>query len=222
MTGASIDPLEIDEYIARGGYRSLYEVLTTMSPSEVCDAVETSGLRGRGGGGFPAGKKWKFAQGTAADQKYLICNADEGDPGAFMDRSIIESDPHSVIEGMTIGARAIGASRGFIYIRNEYPHALRTLTRAIDDARACGFLGTDILGSGLERDVGGEFADAVAAVNAHAAPVLALDIPTGLHGDSGHVMGAAVGAAASVMVRNKRNKVLNAAAAASTTEEKAS
>ena len=136
-----IDPTNIDEYIAHGGYRGLVDVLTSMTPMQVCEAVETSGLRGRGGGGFPTGKKWKFAQGTASDQKYLICNADEGDPGAFMDRAVIEGDPHRLLEGMAIAAYGIGATKAYVYIRAEYPLAIRRLRLAIDQANAAGLIG---------------------------------------------------------------------------------
>ena len=116
-----IDPGNIHEYIAHGGYGSIAKVLRTMTPDAVCDLIEKSGLRGRGGGGFPTGKKWKFARAAVADQKYLICNADEGDPGAFMDRAVCESDPHRLLEGMLIAAYAIGATKAYVYIRAEYP-----------------------------------------------------------------------------------------------------
>ena len=148
-----IDPEKIDEAIARGAYRGLAKALTSMSSEEIVAEVKTSGLRGRGGGGFPTGMKWELTAKQAETQKFIVCNADEGDPGAFMDRSIIESDPHSVIEGMTIGARAIGASRGFIYIRNEYPLAVERMELALDQAREYGLLGTDILGTGFDFDV---------------------------------------------------------------------
>ena len=142
-----IDPAEIDEYIAQGGYAALSKALKGMSPEEVCDTVETSGLRGRGGGGFPAGRKWKFAQQRPADQKYLICNADEGDPGAFMDRAVIEGDPHRLVEGMALAAYAIGASKAYVYIRAEYPLAIERLRQAIAQAEAYGLLGENILGT---------------------------------------------------------------------------
>jgi NADH:ubiquinone oxidoreductase subunit F (NADH-binding) len=119
-----IDPGSIDEYIARGGYSSLESALRTKKPEEVCEIVTRGGLRGRGGGGFPSGVKWKFARDTQADHKYLICNADEGDPGAFMDRAVAESDPYRLLEGMVIAAYAIGASKAYIYIRAEYPLAI--------------------------------------------------------------------------------------------------
>jgi NADH:ubiquinone oxidoreductase subunit F (NADH-binding)/(2Fe-2S) ferredoxin len=145
-----INSEEIDEYIARDGYRALAKVLTQMTPSELIEEIKASGLRGRGGAGFPTGKKWEICRNQPDSEKYIICNADEGDPGAFMDRSIVESDPHSVIEGMLIGARAIGAQHGFIYIRNEYPLALKILMRAIEQAEAYGLLGEDILGTGFK------------------------------------------------------------------------
>ncbi len=145
-----IDPEAIDEYIARGGYKALAKALTQMTPEEVVEEVLNAGLRGRGGAGFPTGKKWQICAAQPGDEKYIICNADEGDPGAFMDRSIVESDPHAVLEGMSIGARAIGAHEGFIYIRNEYPLALKRLLLAIDEATEYGLLGEDILGSGFD------------------------------------------------------------------------
>ena len=148
-----IDPGSIDEYIARGGYSALAKALKTCTPDEVCDLVETSGLRGRGGGGFPTGKKWKFARATAADQKYLICNADEGDPGAFMDRAVGESDPHRLIEGMAIAAYAIGATKAYIYIRAEYPLAVARLKEAIAQAKAYGLIGHNILDTGNNLDI---------------------------------------------------------------------
>ncbi|MBZ5551631.1 MAG: FAD-dependent oxidoreductase [Acidobacteriia bacterium] len=148
-----IDPGNIAEYIARGGYSAAAKVLRMQTPDQVCDLVERSGLRGRGGGGFPTGKKWKFARGAAADQKYLICNADEGDPGAFMDRAVCESDPHRLLEGILIAAYAIGATKAYIYIRAEYPLAVKRLTAAIAQARAHGLLGQDILKSGVDLDI---------------------------------------------------------------------
>ena len=147
-----IDPEKIDEYIARDGYAALAKAVTTMTPQEVIDEVKTSGLRGRGGGGFPTGIKWDSCKraGEERDEvRYVICNADEGDPGAFMDRSIIESDPHSVIEGMIIGAYAMGSQQGYIYIRKEYPIALDRLNTAIEQAREYGLLGDDIFGTGF-------------------------------------------------------------------------
>ena len=130
-----IDPENIDEYIAFDGYRALGKALTEMTPQQVIDEVLKSGLRGRGGAGFPTGKKWQFAAASKADQKYMVCNADEGDPGAFMDRSVLEGDPHAVLEAMAIGGYAIGASVGYIYVRAEYPIAVKRLQIAIDQAR---------------------------------------------------------------------------------------
>jgi len=148
-----IDPLKIEEYIAREGYQALAKVLTEMTPEEVITEVTRSGLRGRGGAGFPTGLKWKFARQTQSDVKYIICNADEGDPGAFMDRSVLEGDPHSLIEGMAIGAYAIGAKQGYVYLRAEYPLAVERLQYAIDQAREYGLLGKDIMGTGFEFDL---------------------------------------------------------------------
>jgi NADH:ubiquinone oxidoreductase subunit F (NADH-binding)/(2Fe-2S) ferredoxin len=148
-----IDPEQIDEYIARGGYTALVKALTKMKPEQIIEQVKQSGLRGRGGAGFPTGKKWELVAGAERTPKYLVCNADEGDPGAFMDRSIIESDPHSILEGMMIGARATGASGGYVYIRNEYPLARERLVKAIEQAREYGLLGEDILGNGLNFDI---------------------------------------------------------------------
>ena len=148
-----IDPENIEEYIAFDGYRALGKVLTEMTPEQVIQTVLDSGLRGRGGAGFPTGLKWRFAAGNAADQKYVCCNADEGDPGAFMDRSILEGDPHVVIEAMAIAAYAIGASQGYIYVRAEYPIAVHRLQVAIAQARQYGLLGRDIFGTGFDFDV---------------------------------------------------------------------
>jgi NADH-quinone oxidoreductase F subunit len=148
-----VDPNSIQEHIARGGYGAFLKVIHTMTPAQACDAVEASGLRGRGGGGFPTGKKWKIALASDADQKYIICNADEGDPGAFMDRSVIEGDPHRVLEGIAIGAYAIHAGKAYIYIRAEYPLAIKNLKKAIADAKAYGLLGENIYGSGFDLDV---------------------------------------------------------------------
>jgi len=142
-----VNPESIDEYIAFGGYAALYKTLKNHSSADICDIIEKSGLRGRGGGGFPTGKKWKIAHQQENNQKYLICNADEGDPGAFMDRAAIEGDPHRLIEGMAIGAYAIGASIGYIYIRAEYPLAISRLRLAIEQAKKYGFLGKNIFGS---------------------------------------------------------------------------
>jgi NADH:ubiquinone oxidoreductase subunit F (NADH-binding)/(2Fe-2S) ferredoxin/NAD-dependent dihydropyrimidine dehydrogenase PreA subunit len=148
-----IDPERIDEYIARGGYTALVKALTEMTPEQIIEQIKESGLRGRGGAGFPTGKKWELVAKAKGTPKYLVCNADEGDPGAFMDRSIIESDPHSVLEGMIIGARATGASHGYVYIRHEYPLAHQRLIKAIAQARDYGLLGEDILGEGLNFDI---------------------------------------------------------------------
>ncbi|KAA3613132.1 MAG: NADH-quinone oxidoreductase subunit NuoF [Calditrichaeota bacterium] len=147
------DPANINDYIANDGYKAFSKTLHTYKPEEVCEIVEQSGLRGRGGGGFLTGKKWKFALNTKADQKYMICNADEGDPGAFMDRAIIEGDPHSVLEGLAISAYAIGASKAYIYIRAEYPLAIERLIQAIDQAKNYGLLGKNILGKGFDFDI---------------------------------------------------------------------
>jgi NADH:ubiquinone oxidoreductase subunit F (NADH-binding)/(2Fe-2S) ferredoxin len=148
-----IDPENIDEYIARGGYEALAKVLTSMTPDEVIHEIKASGLRGRGGGGFPTGIKWETCKHAPGDERYVICNADEGDPGAFMDRSIIESDPHAVVEGMAIGAYAIGCTQGYVYIRNEYPIALERLQIAIKQAREYGLLGKNIFDKGLDFDI---------------------------------------------------------------------
>ena len=148
-----IDPDNIDEYIARGGYFSLENVLSSMEPEAVIDEVITSGLRGRGGGGFTTGWKWQSCRKAHGEIKYVICNGDEGDPGAYMDRSIMEGDPHSVIEGMIIGAYAIGAHEGYIYVREEYPLAVSALSLAISQAREYGLLGDNILNSGFGFDI---------------------------------------------------------------------
>ncbi len=148
-----INPEDIEEYIGYGGYEALGRVLTHMKPQEVIDTVTASGLRGRGGGGFPTGLKWKLAAANAADQKYVCCNADEGDPGAFMDRSVLEGDPHVVLEAMAIAGYAIGATKGYVYIRAEYPLAIKRLEKAIEQAHQYGMLGEDIFGSGFAFDV---------------------------------------------------------------------
>ena len=148
-----IDPENINEYLATDGYQAIARVLTTMSPDQVIDTIKASGLRGRGGGGFPTGTKWALARANEDDQKYVCCNADEGDPGAFMDRSILEGDPHVLIEAMTIAGYAIGATKGFVYVRAEYPIAVHRLQIAIDQAKERGMLGTDILGTGFEFDL---------------------------------------------------------------------
>ena len=148
-----IDPENIDEYIAFDGYRALGKALTEMTPQQVIDEVLKSGLRGRGGAGFPTGKKWQFAAASKADQKYMVCNADEGAPGAFMDRSVLEGDPHAVLEAMAIGGYAIGASVGYIYVRAEYPIAVKRLQIAIDQAREYGLLGEHIFGTDFNFDI---------------------------------------------------------------------
>lgn len=148
-----IDPEKIDEYIGTGGYEALYKVLTEMNPDSVIQEVLDSGLRGRGGAGFPTGKKWALARPNKADQKYVACNADEGDPGAFMDRSILEGDPHCIIEAMAIAGYSIDATKGFIYVRAEYPIAVDRLNIAIAQAREYGLLGKNIFGTGFEFDI---------------------------------------------------------------------
>ena len=148
-----INPENIEEYIAKDGYKALGKVLTEMKPQEVIDVVKQSGLRGRGGGGFPTGLKWEFASKPVADQKYVCCNADEGDPGAFMDRSILEGDPHSVLEAMAIAGYAIGSTQGYIYVRAEYPIAVQRLEVAIKQAKEYGLLGKNIFDSGFDFDV---------------------------------------------------------------------
>jgi len=145
-----IDPESIEEYIARDGYIAMGKALLEMTPQEIVEEMKTSGLRGRGGAGFPTGLKWEFASKAVGDQKYVLCNADEGDPGAFMDRSVLEADPHAVIEGMIIAARAVGAQQGYIYCRAEYPLAIDRLTIGIAKAKDYGLLGEDILGSGFD------------------------------------------------------------------------
>lgn len=149
----SVDYQDIESYIERGGYEAVKKVLTTMSPIETIDTIKKSGLRGRGGGGFPTGTKWEFASKNKSDQKYIICNADEGDPGAFMDRSVIEGNPHCVLEGMIIGAYAIGATKGYVYVRAEYPLAEARLRVAIKAATEKGFLGKNILGRGVDLEI---------------------------------------------------------------------
>ena len=148
-----INPENIDEYIAMDGYAALGKVLTEMTPEDVIKCVTDSGLRGRGGGGFPTGRKWALCAPNKAPQKYVVCNADEGDPGAFMDRSVLEGDPHSVIEAMAIAGYAIGATQGYVYVRAEYPIAVHRLQIAIDQAREYGLLGKDIFGSGFDFDL---------------------------------------------------------------------
>lgn len=148
-----MDPEEIEEYIAFDGYAGLTKALTTMKPEEIIDEIKASGLRGRGGAGFPTGLKWELCRKTKGDGKYLICNADEGDPGAYMDRSILEADPHAVLEGLIIGAKAVGAHQGFIYVRDEYPLAVKRIKIAIEQATEYGLLGKDILGTGFDFEV---------------------------------------------------------------------
>jgi len=148
-----IDPDSLEEYIARDGYQAAAKALIEMSQQEIIDTVKGSGIRGRGGAGFPTGLKWEFTSKSPADQKYLLCNGDEGDPGAFMDRSVMEADPHSVIEGMVIGSKAIGATKGYIYVRAEYPLAVERLRKAIKDANEAGLLGRNILDSGYDFEL---------------------------------------------------------------------
>ena len=148
-----INPENIDEYIARDGYAALAKVLEQNDPAATIEVIKKSGLRGRGGAGFPTGLKWELCRKNDADQKYMICNADEGDPGAFMDRSILEGDPHTLIEAMTIGGFCIGATKGLVYIRAEYPLAIHRLQVAIGQAREYGLLGKDIFGSGFDFDI---------------------------------------------------------------------
>ncbi len=151
-----IDPEKIDDYIAVDGYTALAKALTEMTPEGIIQEIKRSGLRGRGGGGFPAGIKWESARNAGKHrgvEPVVVCNADEGDPGAFMDRSIIECDPHAVVEGMIIGARAIGTTQGFVYIRNEYPIARERLSKALEQAREYGLLGKNILGTGMDFDI---------------------------------------------------------------------
>ena len=148
-----IDPENIDEYLAYNGYKALEKVLTSMSPDDVIKEILDSGLRGRGGGGFPTGKKWMFAKASQDEQKYVACNADEGDPGAFMDRSVLEGDPHTIVEAMAIAAYAIGANKGYVYVRAEYPIAVQRLQKAIDQAKEYGLLGENIFGTDFKFDL---------------------------------------------------------------------
>lgn len=148
-----INPEVLEEYIARDGYEALAKALTEMTRQEVLDSIKKSGLRGRGGGGFSTGLKWQFTHDAPGDQKYVVCNADEGDPGAFMDRSILEGDPHTIIEAMAIAAYAVGANQGYVYVRAEYPLAVRRLEKALDQARQIGFLGQNIFGTGFDFDL---------------------------------------------------------------------
>jgi NADH-quinone oxidoreductase subunit F len=148
-SNGEIDPTQIDDYIAIGGYQGLEKVLSEGMPEQVIETIKRSGLRGRGGGGFPTGVKWESCRKAKGKEKFIICNADEGDPGAYMDRSLLEGNPHRIIEGMLIGAYAIGSEEGYVYVRNEYPLAVSNLSRAIDQAKEYGLLGKNILGSGL-------------------------------------------------------------------------
>ncbi len=152
-SNGSIDPKSIDDYLAIGGYSALAKAFSQMTPEKVLDEVKKSNLRGRGGGGFPAGRKWEGSRDAADQTKYVIVNADEGDPGAYMDRSLLEGNPHAILEGLTIGAYAIGAREGYIYVRQEYPLAVENVHIAIEQAEACGLLGKDILGSGFDFTV---------------------------------------------------------------------
>ncbi|MCP4666692.1 MAG: NADH-quinone oxidoreductase subunit F, partial [Deltaproteobacteria bacterium] len=147
-----VDPTNIDHYIANGGYGGLVKALE-MTPAQIVEEVKKSGLRGRGGGGFPAGRKWEACLAAPGDERFVVCNADEGDPGAFMDRSLIEGDPHALLEGMTIAGHAVGAIRGYIYVRAEYPLAIERLQIALEQARNKGFLGKNILGSVFDYDI---------------------------------------------------------------------
>lgn len=183
-----IDPKRIEDYLAIGGYKALVKALFTMSPQEVIEEVKRSGLRGRGGGGFPAGKKWESCRRAAGDIKYVICNCDEGDPGAYMDRSLMEGNPHRVLEGMIIGAYAIGAHEGYVYVRNEYPLAVENVGIAIKQAEGLGLLGEDILGSGFSfaikvnrgggAFVAGESTALIASIEGHVAEPRAKHIHT--------------------------------------------
>jgi len=148
-----MDPTCIDDYVLLGGYAAAARAVTTMLPEQIVEEIKASGLRGRGGGGFPAGRKWETCRKAKGEPKYVICNADEGDPGAFMDRAVLEGNPHSVIEGMIIGAFAIGSHQGYVYVRNEYPLAVKNLTIALAQAREMGLLGKDILGTGFDFDI---------------------------------------------------------------------
>ncbi|GAJ18797.1 unnamed protein product, partial [marine sediment metagenome] len=154
MHNQDLDPMDIEQYIARGGYQALAKVLTQMKPDEVIDEVGKAGLRGRGGAGFPTATKWGFVRSAPSEEKYIVCNGDEGDPGAYMNRAVLEGNPHSVIEGMAIGAYGIGNVRqGYAYVRAEYPLAIETLSHAIAQAREYGLLGKNILGTDFEFSI---------------------------------------------------------------------
>ncbi|MBQ1690714.1 MAG: NADH-quinone oxidoreductase subunit F, partial [Firmicutes bacterium] len=148
-----INPENIDEYIEKDGYKALEKVLTTMKPEQVIDEMKASGLRGRGGAGFPTWFKWNAAKASPGTEKYMVCNADEGDPGAFMDRSVLEGDPHTVLEGMAIAGYAMGAHQGVIYCRAEYPLAIKRLEIAMEQAREKGYLGKNLFGTGFDFDI---------------------------------------------------------------------
>ena len=148
-----IDPENIEEYIARDGYQALCKVVTSMSQDDVVNVMLASGLRGRGGAGFPTGRKWMFAKASKAEKKYVLCNADEGDPGAFMDRSVLEGDPHAIIEAMAIAAYTIGADQGYIYVRAEYPIAVQRLKIAIAQAKEYGVIGKNVFGTDFNFDI---------------------------------------------------------------------
>ncbi len=149
----SIDPEDIREYIGRGGYTAAQKAYLKMQPQEICDTVVEAGIRGRGGGGFPTGKKWYMTRVQPSEKKYVICNGDEGDPGAFMDQGLMEGNPHAVLEGMMIGARAIGADEAYVYVRTEYPRAVARMSKAVEDAKALGILGDDVFGSGKSLNI---------------------------------------------------------------------
>jgi len=148
-----VDPCSIEDYIVAGGYSALAKALNAMSPLEIIKEIKASGLRGRGGGGFPTARKWEECQRAPGDEKYVICNADEGDPGAYMDRCVLEGNPHLVLEGMMIGAWAVGARKGYIYVRNEYPLAVKHSRIAVQQMRDLGLLGDNILGTSFCFDV---------------------------------------------------------------------
>jgi NADH-quinone oxidoreductase subunit F len=152
-SNANVDPKNIEDYLCIGGYSALAKAISTMAPEQVLEEIKKSNLRGRGGGGFPAGIKWEGSRNAPAESKYVIVNADEGDPGAYMDRSLLEGNPHAVLEGLIIGAYTIGASEGYIYVRQEYPLAVENVTTAIKQAEACGLIGKNILGSGFDFSV---------------------------------------------------------------------